>query len=97
MIDIGRERETESQEEGDAGSMPGARRGLDPGTPGSCPGPKAGAKPLSHAGMPTSTIFKSKFTYSEHFLKNIKAFHIKKIYRILTLCQVFLKFIFISK
>ena len=52
MIDIGRERETESQEEGDAGSMPGARRGLDPGTPGSRPGPKAGAKPLSHPGIP---------------------------------------------
>ena len=48
MID--REREAEAQEEGEAGSMLGARRG----TPGSCPRPKAGAKPLSHPGCPMS-------------------------------------------
>ena len=38
------EREAETQAEGEAGSMQGARRG----TLGSCPGPKAGAEPLSH-------------------------------------------------
>ena len=43
----GREREAETQAEGEAGSMhrePDV--GLDPGSPGSCPGPKAGDKPL---------------------------------------------------
>ena len=47
MIDI-EEGGAETQEEGEAGSMPGARCG----TPGSRPGPKAGAKPLSHPGIP---------------------------------------------
>ena len=49
-----RGRQAERQEEGEAGSMPGARHGTrsDPGTPGSGPGPKAGAKPLSHPGIP---------------------------------------------
>ncbi|XP_048956054.1 myeloid leukemia factor 1 isoform X2 [Canis lupus dingo] len=48
-----REREAETQAEGEAGSMhrePDV--GLDPGSPGSCPGPKAGAKPLRHPGIP---------------------------------------------
>ena len=49
MIVTEREREAETQAEGEAGSM---RRepdvGFDPGSPGSCPGPKAGAKPLRH-------------------------------------------------
>ena len=48
-----REREAETQAEGEAGSMhrePDV--GLDPGTPGSHPGPKAGAKPLNHPGIP---------------------------------------------
>ena len=49
MIDIDRERrEAETQEEGEAVFMPGARRG----TPGSHPAPKVGAKPLSHPGIP---------------------------------------------
>ena len=43
-----KEREAETQAEGEAGSM----LGLDPGTPGSCPGPKADAEPLSHPGIP---------------------------------------------
>ena len=48
-----REREAETKEEGEVGSMPGARHaGLDPGIPGSCPGPKAGAKLPSHQGIP---------------------------------------------
>ena len=31
--------------------------GLDPGAPGSHPGLKAGAQPLSHPGIPLSSIF----------------------------------------
>ena len=48
-----REREAETQAEGEAGSMhrePDV--GFDPGSPGSRPGPKAGAKPLRHPGIP---------------------------------------------
>ena len=48
---VHREREAETQAEGEAGSMhwkPDV--GLNPGSPGSCPGPKAGAKLLSHPG-----------------------------------------------
>ena len=53
MIVTHREREAETQAEGEAGSMhrePDV--GFDPGSPGSCPGPKAGAKPLRHPGIP---------------------------------------------
>ena len=52
MRDTEREREAETQAEGDAGSMQEADVGLNPGTPGSHPGPKASAKPLSHPGIP---------------------------------------------
>ena len=48
-----REREAETQAEGEAGSMhrePDV--GFDPGSPGSRPGPKAGVKPLRHPGIP---------------------------------------------
>ena len=48
-----REKEAETQAEGEAGSMhrePDV--GFDPGSPGSRPGPKAGAKPLCHPGIP---------------------------------------------
>ena len=53
MIVTEREREAETQAEGEAGSMhrePDV--GFDPVSPGSRPGPKAGAKPLSHPGIP---------------------------------------------
>ena len=50
MRDTEKERDAETQEEGEAGSMQGV--GLDPGSPGSRPGPKAGAKPLSPPGIP---------------------------------------------
>ena len=50
MIHI--EREAETQEEGEAGSLQEPDVGLDPRTLGSFPGPKAGAKPLSHPGIP---------------------------------------------
>ena len=52
-----REREAETQAEGEAGSMhrePDV--GFDPGSPGSCPGPKAGAKLLCHPGILSSEI-----------------------------------------
>ena len=54
MIVTEREREAETQAEGEAGSMrwePDV--GLNPGSPGLRPGPKAGAKPLRHPGIPT--------------------------------------------
>ena len=50
-----REKQAETQAEGEAGSMhrePDV--GFDPSSPGSCPGPKAGAKPLRHPGIPCS-------------------------------------------
>ena len=50
-----REREAETQAEGEAGSLHQAPDvGVDPGSPGSRPGPKAGAKPLRHPGSPNS-------------------------------------------
>ena len=53
MIVTEREREAETQAEGEAGSMhPEPDVGFDPGSPGSRPGPKAGAKPLRHPGIP---------------------------------------------
>ena len=58
MIVTEREREAETQAEGEAGSMhrePDV--GLDPGSPGSRPGPKAGAKPLRHPGIPPLLFF----------------------------------------
>ena len=65
MRDTEREREAETQSEGEAGSMQGARcwtrsrdsiPGLNPRTPGSRPGPKAGTKPLSHPGIPGKLV-----------------------------------------
>ena len=58
MIVTEREREAETQAEGEAGSMhqePDV--GFDPGSPGSRPGPKAGAKPLRHPGIPVFEEF----------------------------------------
>ena len=57
MIVTEREREAETQAEGEAGSMhrePDV--GFNPGSPGSRPGPKAGAKPLRHPGIPEHTF-----------------------------------------
>ena len=53
MIITHTQRETETQAEGEAGSMhwePDV--GFDPGSPGSRPGPKEGAKLLRHPGIP---------------------------------------------
>ena len=56
MIVTQREREAETQAEGEAGSMHQEPEvGFDPGSPGSRPGPKAGAKPLRHPGIPISS------------------------------------------
>ena len=53
MIVTEREREAETQEEGEAGSMHWEPVvGFDPGSPGLRRGPKAGAKPLRHPGIP---------------------------------------------
>ena len=59
MIVTERERESETQAEGEAGSMhrePDV--GFNPGSPGSHPGPKAGAKPLRHPGIPQHHLLK---------------------------------------
>ena len=69
MIVIQREREAETQAEGEAGSMhrePDV--GFDPGSPGSRPGPKAGAKPLRHPGIPSSGILKTTMVSFCRFL-----------------------------
>ena len=61
MIVTERERGTETQAEGEAGSMhrePDV--GFDPGSPGSRPGPKAGAKPLRHPGIPATLFVMTK-------------------------------------
>ena len=56
-----REREAETQAEGEEGSMPREPDvGFDPGSPGPRPGPKAGAKPLRHPGIPRFFFFKKK-------------------------------------
>ena len=52
MTERVREREAETQAEGEAGSMQEALCGTDPGTPGSRPEPKTDAQPLSHPGIP---------------------------------------------
>ena len=58
MIVTEREREAETQAEGEAGSThwdPDV--GFDPGSPGLCPGPKAGFKLLLHPGIPVIMSF----------------------------------------
>ena len=52
-----RERQRETQAEGEAGSMQGPNAGLDPGSPGSHPEPKADAQLLSHPGVPLLLLF----------------------------------------
>ena len=50
-----REREAETQAEGEAGSMHQETDvGFDAGSPGSRPGSEAGAKPLRHPGIPNA-------------------------------------------
>ena len=63
MSDTGREREAETQAQGEAGVLRGPNVGLDPRTPGSCPGPKAGAKPLSRPGIPVTNDLSGFFFF----------------------------------
>ena len=56
-----REREAQTQAEGEAGSTQEPDVGLDPRTPGSHPGPKGGAKLLSHSGIPYIREFNRNF------------------------------------
>ena len=59
-----REREAETQAQGEAGSMhrePDV--GFDPGSPGLRPGPKAGAKSLRHPGIPFFYFYFLKFLF----------------------------------
>ena len=66
-------RQTETQAEGEAGSMhqePDV--GFDPGSPGSRPGPKAGAKPLRHPGISDNILF--ILTFNFHFYTYILDF-----------------------
>ena len=52
MRDTEREGETETQAEGEAGSMQGARRGTRSRHPGVTPWAEGGAQPLSYQGVP---------------------------------------------
>ena len=64
MIVTEREREAETQAEGEAGSMHWEPNvGFDLGSPGSRPGPKVGAKPLHHPGIPILVILKAQCKY----------------------------------
>ena len=63
--------EPEIQAEGEAGSMQGARVGLDPRTPGSRPEPKADAQPLSHPGVPKSCYFKCDKSFKALFKRPV--------------------------
>ena len=58
MIDIEREREADTHRRREK-QAPCREPDvvLDPRTPGSRPGPKAGAKPLSHPGILSITIY----------------------------------------
>ena len=55
-----REREAETQAEGEAGSPQGAQCGTRSQTPGSRPEPKADAQPLSHPGILLSFQFNER-------------------------------------
>ena len=56
--DTGNKRETETQAEGEAGSMQGAGRGTRSQVSRITPRAAGGAKPLSHRGCPERIIFK---------------------------------------
>ena len=57
------EREAETQAEGEAGSLWGARCGTRSQDPRSRPELKADAQPLSHPGVPTSLLILMSFPY----------------------------------
>ena len=78
-----REREAETQAEGEAGSMhrePDV--GFDPESPGSRPGPKAGAKLLRHPGIPLTSFILYLHDFTVQPLKSCRITfngHIKKL------------------
>ena len=53
---IEREREAETQAEGEAAPCGEPDEGLDPRTPGSCPELTVDAQPLSHPGVPDGSL-----------------------------------------
>ena len=82
MIVTQREREAETQAEGEAGSMHREPNvGLDPGSPGSRPGPKAGTKPLRHPGIPDSLNFKKIYgVVHHHHIPILELYHHPKCF-----------------
>ena len=58
MKDTEREREVETQAEGEAGSMQGAWHGIQSQVSRITPWTEGGAKPLSHPGCPHFLFFK---------------------------------------
>ena len=59
MRDTQREREAETQAEGEAGSMQGAGRGTRSRDSRTTPWDEGGAKPLSHPGCPIQYLKKN--------------------------------------
>ena len=55
------QREAETQAEGEAGFMQGARRGTRSRDPRVTSWAEGGAKPLSHPGFPNHCFFKNSF------------------------------------
>ena len=73
MRDTVREREAETQAEGEAGFPLEARCETPSRIPGSCPEQKASAQPLSHPGIPVSSHFVGSFVVAFNY-HNIYAF-----------------------
>ena len=69
MIVTERERGTETQAEGEAGSMQRARGGTRSQVPWIMPWAEGGAKPLSHLGCPLYYLFYHNFYSTYHILK----------------------------
>ena len=64
-VDTEREGEGETQAEGEAGSMPGARCGTRSWVSRIRPWDEGGAKPLSHPGCPQLMILKGNSRYGK--------------------------------
>ena len=62
MTDTQREREAETQAEGEAGSLQGAQRGTGSLVSRITPQAKGGAKPLGHRGCPIKNFIKAILT-----------------------------------
>ena len=60
-----REREAETQAEGEAGSMQGALRGTRSHVSRITPWAEGGARPLSHLGLPGWTLFIERMLLGE--------------------------------